>query len=129
LQKLVGIYDQRVILTGRMGIHSIHLEDGSTSWFYPITVNPQSVLIHNDHVLALNLDKPQPLARLTLESSRKLLWIHPQTGRVEHEFSLLDETPAFIGAEQLFSFADQVVVVSNVDINARTFKLLGLPVK
>jgi outer membrane protein assembly factor BamB len=129
LQKLVGIYDQRVILTGRMGIHSIHLEDGSTSWFYPITVNPQSVLIHNDHVLALNLDKPQPLARLTLESSRKLLWIHPQTGRVEHEFSLLDETPTFIGAEQLFSFADQVVVVSNVDVNARTFKLLGLPVK
>ena len=129
LQRMVGIFDEQIILVCQSGIQSLQLKDGATRWFYPVAVNPQSVLIHNDHVLALALDKPQATTQLSLEPERGILWIHPQTGNVEHHFSLEEENKAFFGAEQIFSFADQVVVVSNVDINARTFKLLGLPVK
>ena len=129
LQKMVGIYDDQIILVCQSGIQSLQLEDGATRWFYPVSVNPQSVLIHNDHVLALTLDKPLATTQLSLEPERGILWIHPQTGNVEHHFSLQEENKVFFDAEQIFTFADQVVVVSNVDINARTFKLLGLPVK
>jgi outer membrane protein assembly factor BamB len=129
LQKMVGIFDEQIILVCQSGIQSLQLQDGATRWFHPVSVNPQSVLIHNDHVLALTLDKPQATTQLSLESERGILWIHPQTGNVEHHFSLQEENKVFFDAEQIFTFADQVVVVSNVDINARTFKLLGLPVK
>ncbi|MFP6586321.1 MAG: PQQ-binding-like beta-propeller repeat protein [Pirellulaceae bacterium] len=129
LQKMVGIYDDQIILVCQSGIQSLQLEDGATRWFYPVAVNPQSVLIHNDHVLALTLDKPLATTQLSLDPERGILWIHPQTGNVEHHFSLQEENKVFFDAEQIFTFADQVVVVSNVDINARTFKLLGLPVK
>ncbi|MBT7254682.1 MAG: PQQ-binding-like beta-propeller repeat protein, partial [Planctomycetaceae bacterium] len=129
LQKMVGVFDEQIILVCQSGIQSLQLKDGATRWFHPVSVNPQSVLIHNDHVLALTLDKPQTTAQLSMESERGILWIHPQTGNVEHHFSLQEENKLFFDAEQIFTFADQVVVVSNVDINARTFKLLGLPVK
>jgi hypothetical protein len=75
------------------------------------------------------LDKPVAAQPVSLARPRGLLWIHPQTGNVEFDFSLQEENPLFFGAEQVFTFDDQIVVVSNVDINARTFKLLGLPVK
>ncbi|MEC7565632.1 MAG: PQQ-binding-like beta-propeller repeat protein [Planctomycetota bacterium] len=129
LQKLVGIYDDHVLLVCQTGIQSLHLDDGSMSWFYPVAVHPQSVLIHNDHVLALVLDKPQTTTQLRLGSGRELLWIHPKTGNLEHSFSLLQENAAIFDAEQIFAFDDQVVAVGNVNLSARTFKLLGLPVK
>jgi outer membrane protein assembly factor BamB len=129
LQKLVGVYDNHVLLVCQTGIQFLNLEDATISWFYPVSVNPQSVHLHNGHVLALMLDKPVATQPVSLARPRGLLWIHPQTGNVEFDFSLQEENALFFGAEQVFTFDDQIVVVSNVDINARTFKLLGLPVK
>ena len=124
VQELIGIWEDRVIISCRNGVQAVSIKLGAPLWFQPGSPSPSAVRIMDNHVLICNLDKEPTSRVIPLSNQRSLLWVQPRTGRVVQEAELVGNESTLFDIEQIFPFGKKLYGVSNISTGSHSLKLI-----
>ena len=124
VQELIGIWEDRVIISCRNGVQAISIQFGTPLWFQPGSPRPSAVRIMDRHILICNLDKKPTTRVVPLSNQRSLLWVQPQTGKVVQEAELLGNESTLFDIELIFPFGNKLYGVSNISTGSHSLKLI-----
>ena len=124
VQELIGIWEDRVIISCRNGVQAVSVKFGAPLWFQPGSPSPSAVRIMDNHVLICNLDKKPTTRVVPLSNQRSLLWIQPRTGKIVQEAELQGNESVLFDVEQVFPFGNKLYGVSNISTGSHSLKLV-----
>jgi hypothetical protein len=124
VQELIGIWEDRVIISCRNGVQAVSVKFGAPLWFQPGSPSPSAVRIMDNHILICNLDKKPTTRVVPLSNQRSLLWIQPRTGKIVQEAELQGNESVLFDVEQVFPFGNKLYGVSNISTGSHSLKLV-----
>lgn len=124
VQELMGIWEDRIIISCRNGVQAVSIKFGAPLWFQPGSPSPSAVRIMDNHILICNLDKEPTSRVIPLSNQRSLLWVQPRTGRVVQEAELVGNESTLFDIEQIFPFGKKLYGVSNISTGSHSLKLI-----
>ena len=124
VQELIGIWEDRVIISCRNGVQAISVQFGAPLWFQPGSPQPSAVRIMDSHILICNLDKKPTTRVVPLSNQRSLLWVQPETGKIVQEAELIGNESTLFDIELIFPFGNKLYGVSNISTGSHSLKLI-----